>query len=271
MSENMNSFFEKLLEKFNSLDTNDVFEDTYQKLEIKLAWLRSMLMILICPIGVMILSILALLDVYTLQSKENQDWIAQAWGKWSLWCFGAKVKELGTENIPQGSCLFIFNHSSYFDVFAIHGMRKGVRFGAKIELFHVPLFGQAMEKIGVLPIARNNRQQAIEVYRKALPRVLDGQQFVLAPEGGRSESDAILSSFKTGPFIFAIDAQIPIVPIVVKGAFEIMGKEDLLPNADRLTRTITLQYLPPISTKDYTFESRAQLVEKAHSQMSKYF
>lgn len=271
MSENMNSEFTKMIEKIFNRLMGDESELIYQKIETKLSWFRSFVMLFVYPIGVAVLSLLAIIDVSTVQNKDNQDWIAQNWGRFSLWCFGAKVNEVGLENIPKGSCLYVFNHSSYFDVFAIHASRPGVRFGAKIELFHIPLFGQAMEKIGVLPIARHNRQQAIDVYRKALPRVQEGQQFVLAPEGGRSESDQFLRPFKSGPFIFAIDAQIPIVPIVVRGACEIMGKQDLLPNADKFSRTITLEYLSPISTQEFRFENRHDLVQKTYQQMLPFF
>ncbi len=68
-----------------------------------------------------------------------------------------------------------------------------------------------MELCGVLPIDRGNRNKVMKVYENAIARVNRGEAFALAPEGTR-QKQVELGRFKRGPFEFAINAQMDIVP-----------------------------------------------------------
>jgi 1-acyl-sn-glycerol-3-phosphate acyltransferase len=81
----------------------------------------------------------------------------------------------------------------------------------------------------------------------------------------------VLAPFKSGPFIFAINAHAPLVPVVVKGASDVMPKGSFIPNWGRWTSTITLQVLPAVDTSPYTTATRPALQEEVRKAMSPFF
>lgn len=232
--------------------------------------LRSLLMTLLYPLVLMISSITVMLVNLLFNNRHRDDYFVQLWGKISCAMFGVKVRLHGAENIPAGGCIFLFNHTSFFDVFAMQATIRGFRFGAKIELFKIPVFGTAMLRLGALPIARHRRDEVFKVYEAAQVRVQNGEKFALAPEGTR-QTEEKLGSFKAGPFVFAINAKAPLVPVVIRGASAILPKGHWVPNRDVWTREIDIYVLPAVSTETYKVEDRPILQEKIHKDMSVYF
>lgn len=236
-----------------------------------LALLRSMIMMVLFPLFTMIISSVALVESILINSRAIEDRIVIIWARVSLFLFGVKVVESGRENIPKDKgCLYLFNHTSFFDVFALQALDGGLRFGSKIELFSIPVFGYAMKKFGVLPIARKDRDKVIKVYEDARARAEAGERFALSPEGGRNFEEKLLP-FKAGPFLFAIRSGIPLVPVIIKGANDIMSKKDLVPAKKKFFSTITVQYLPAVEVKSYTPDTYKNLQAKIYQQMDQYF
>lgn len=200
-------------------------------------------------------------------NAKKTELYAGRWARAMLWFLNVKVQFVGEERIPKGSCLFLFNHSSFVDIFVIASKYSHIKFGAKIELFAIPVFGKALKAIGMLPIARGNREEVFRVYQQAQQRVVLGEQFALAPEGGRNSSES-LKSFKAGPFIFAINAKIPVVPVVIKGAYAVWNSKTLLPQYQNRQSEIRVEFLDPISTSTYSLENRNDLQSKVYSEMN---
>lgn len=232
--------------------------------------LRSLLMTLLYPLVLIMSSVTALTVNFLFNKREWDDSVVQAWGKISCWMFGVKVRLHGSENIPAGGCVYLFNHTSFFDIFAMQAALRGFRFGAKIELFKIPVFGFAMRRLGALPIARQRRDEVFKVYQAAQKRLQRGEKFALAPEGTRQEEEK-LGAFKSGPFVFAINARAPLVPVVIRGAAAILPKGHWVPNSDVWSREIHLDVLPAVSTEGYALKDRPQLQEKIRKDMEPYF
>jgi len=203
-------------------------------------------------------------------SMVVNDAIIGFWGRSSCRLFGVRVVVEGRENIPATGFLYVFSHASYFDIYAMAGWLGHIRFGAKIELFKIPFFGTAMTRLGMLPISRGRREEVLKIYEKSEVRIRQGERFALAPEGTRQDSDT-LGSFKSGPFVFAIRAKAPIVPVVIKGASEVLHKDAIVPNLGAWQRTIVIKILPPVATDNLTIEQRPQLQEKVRLLMADYF
>jgi 1-acyl-sn-glycerol-3-phosphate acyltransferase len=235
-----------------------------------LCLLRSLVAALIFTIFTFVWSALAIVAAFLPGSEKLENWVIGTWGKVALVLFGVDLKVEGLGNIPEGGCLFLFNHTSFFDVFAMLGGYNQFRFGAKIELFQIPIFGQAMRGLGILPIARANREEVFKVYAEAKERARLGEKFALSPEGRRNDRETLLP-FKAGPFVFAINSQIPIVPVVIRGAHSVMSRDQWLPNRDRWKRKITLIYLPLIHSHEYSLDKRQDLQMKVYAEMSPYF
>ncbi len=201
-------------------------------------------------------------------SRKIDNWIITNWGKQSCWLFGVRVHLSGLEKIPhKKGAIILFNHSSFMDVITLAGFISGVRFGAKIELFDIPIFGQAIKRFGTLPIARSNREEVFKVYEAAKPRFAKGEQFVLSPEGGRFFGEQ-LSKFKSGPFVFAITAGVPVVPIIIHNAFAAWPKNALLPNTKAWITDVNISILDPIDTATMSVDNRDGLMNQVYDLMN---
>lgn len=235
-----------------------------------LSYPRSLIGVILFPIHTILCSVSILAVNLLFNNRKLEDHIVEIWTRNACRMFGVKVDVKGLENIPKGGCLFVFNHTSFFDIFAMNGWLGSFRFGAKIELFKIPVFGAAMRRAGILPIARSRREEVFKVYQEAEQRIAAGERFALAPEGTRQKEE-ILGSFKSGPFIFAINAKAPIVPIIVKGAAAILPKNHFIPNWGVWQSTIHLEVLKPVDPTEFTIEQRPELQEKVRQMMLPYF
>lgn len=236
-----------------------------------LSYPRSFFMAAVYPLFLIVYSCTGIVLNLLIGSRHLDNRVIKSWARATCWMFGVNIIVKGEENLrAQSGCLLLFNHTSFFDIFALHSYVSNLRFGAKIELFSIPFFGAAMRRMGVLPIARSRIEEVIKVYQEAEERVSHGEKFALAPEGTRQEREA-LGSFKSGPFIFAINSKAPIVPVVIRGAREVMDNHSWIPNLGRWKRNIRIEFLPAISVSEYTVENRSELQKKVFDQMKVHF
>ncbi len=237
---------------------------------MKKIFLKIMSMIITVPFSLFIgLStaagsiIIATAALFVKQKKAEKVvlWVFSWWRQSLLRTARVKLKVLGRENVPSGGCLYVFNHLSHYDIpVLLEAIPEGVKFGAKAELFKIPIFSQAMAAYGTLKIDRGNRQEAIETLSKAKSRLASGESFILAAEGTRQATPGI-GEFKSGPIIFAIQAGVPIVPVVIYGTDKILPKGQLFLNFN-VRKDVTLEILPPVPTVGYTVDTRDELKNK---------
>jgi 1-acyl-sn-glycerol-3-phosphate acyltransferase len=169
---------------------------------------------------------------------------------------GVRLRVHGTEHLEGlGGGVFIANHVSWFDIFALASEVPWCSFIAKSELRRIPLFGFAAECAGIVFLDRDNRKQAFESYKVAAKEVQRGRAIVVCPEGTRGY-DYHLRPFKKGPFVLAIASQTPVVPTIVYGAREVMRKGSFRVNAG----TVDLYFLDPVPTLGYDYEHRGELM-----------
>lgn len=229
--------------------------------------LRSFLAAAVYPFCVGFWGSLMVIGVLVGGKSKFQDWVLENWANQSLWLFGVKVKAYGLDKLPKSGFLLLFNHTSLFDILVIQLLIPRIRFGSKIELFKIPIFGAAMRAAGVLPIARHKREEVFKVYQEAEERARAGQVFALAPEGTRQKTET-LAPFKAGPFIFALNSGIPIVPVILKGASKVLPKGSLLPNAQAWSSEIEAHFGDPIEVKGLKLEDRQSLQALLFEKMS---
>ncbi len=190
------------------------------------------------------------------------------WGQIACWLFGVEVVVHGKDRWKRESGgVVLFNHTSFFDIFAMVGFLPDMRFGAKIELFKIPIFGSAMKKVGILPIDRERRDKVFEIYQQAVERLTSGEKIALAPEGKRTSNPDQLAEFKSGPFIFALQSRVDLIPVVIKGAYRIYPKGQWLPNTDQFSSTIHLHVLEPVPTNIEVQEKRTELQNLIRTRM----
>jgi len=173
-----------------------------------------------------------------------------------------KVSVIGGENVladkPQ---IFMANHQSDYDIFVVLGyIPSQFRWIAKKELFKIPMFGKAMRNAGYIEIDRQHHEKALRSLDEAAEKIRDGKSVMSFPEGTRSR-DMTLKPFKQGAFHLAIQAGVPIIPISLVGTGLIMQKRSLQINPGNVIMVID----KPIETKDYTIETRHELIERVRS------
>ena len=221
-----------------------------------LSYIATFLYCGVCVIGALFLG----------GNQQFFTFMIRAWSRSVCWLNSIQVEIEGLENIPKSGAIYCFNHSSHFDIPTIYSELPFLRFGAKAELFSIPVFGSCLKAIGTLPIVRGNIEKVLRLYDESIARVQKGESFVLAPEGTRQPGPE-LGTFKGGPFIFAINAQAPIVPLVLEGVNEILPKAAFIPNWGKISQPVRIKILPQIDTKGFTLEDRPALQEKARRAM----
>ncbi|MGE4424854.1 MAG: HAD-IB family hydrolase [Solirubrobacteraceae bacterium] len=120
-------------------------------------------------------------------------------------------------------CVFVFNHQSGIDVpVMMHLLRTGFTGVAKKEVRSNPVFGPLLRLGDVAFIDRSDIKQAREAMAPAVRKVREERvSLAISPEGTRSVSPR-LGPFKKGAFHIAMQAEVPMVPIVLRNAGEVM-------------------------------------------------
>lgn len=184
--------------------------------------------------------------------------------RWVLRGAGVRLTVRGEEHIGHDEPrVYVSNHVSWFDVFALASVIPRYRFVAKKELQKVPIFGRAAGHVAAIYIDRQNRSAAFDAYEAAAQRVRDGLSVAVYPEGTRGTSYS-LRSFKKGPFVLAIAAQVPIVPVIVFGTREVQRKGAW----DIHGGKVELTFLEPVSTTGLTYSDRDAVMRTVWSRMA---
>ncbi len=192
------------------------------------------------------------------------DWVPRAWARIALRVAGVRLVIHGEERIREFTPrVFVSNHVSWFDIFALLAILPRYRFVAKSELFRLPLFGPAARRAGTIPIERENRKAAFQAYEEAARGIRDGASVVVCPEGTRGDSYA-LRPFKKGPFVLAIAAAAPVVPLVIHGTREVQPRGSLRIGS----ATVHVHLLDEISTTGLTYEDRDDLADECWRRMA---
>lgn len=187
------------------------------------------------------------------------DQAARRWARAQLKAACVPVTVVGAENLPRGEpVVYVSNHQSWFDILALAATLPGtVRFVSKKELAKVPFLGPAMRQAGHIFIDRKNLQQALGAYEEVSGVIRGGMSAILFAEGTRSRTGE-LQPFKKGPFVLAIAAQVPVLPVYCAGTFGIMPKGSIWVRP----RPVTLCIGEPIPTKGLGYEDRGELLVK---------
>jgi 1-acyl-sn-glycerol-3-phosphate acyltransferase len=191
-------------------------------------------------------------------------WCMRTWAQAICAAGGAHLFVHNPERMMSDrGVVYACNHVSWFDVFAIASVLTHYTFIAKSELRRIPLFGWGAESAGVVFLARENRKSAFESYHGAAEEVVRGRSIVVCPEGTRGREYA-LRPFKKGPFVLAIAARAPVVPVVVYGAREVMPKGSFRVRSN----TVHIHFLEAVETAGFDYERRHDVMRAVWDRMA---
>src|SRR5687768_13079049 len=172
------------------------------------------------------------------------------WAALALRVAGVRIRLHNVERMQTGEPrIYVSNHVSWFDVWALAAVLPRYKFVGKAELFRIPIFGRAARAAGMIAIERENRKSAFESYRVAAERIRAGASVVVFPEGTRGRTYG-LRQFKKGPFVLAVAAGVPIVPTIVHGTLRVMNRDSFWVRAG----TVDITFLEPIDASGLTYE-----------------
>ncbi len=174
------------------------------------------------------------------------------WGEYGSALAGLDVQITGEHFLWQRRpAVFLFNHQSAIDVLIIAKLlRRDFTAIAKQEIAKNPLVGPVFRVADTVFVDRKNQQRAIEALRPVVTTLQDGLSVAIAPEGTRSAGDK-LGPFKKGPFHIAMQAGVPVVPIVIHNA------ADVLPKGGFFVRPsiVNVDVLEPYDTSGWTADT----------------
>ena len=138
--------------------------------------------------------------------------------------FIKKIK--GLENIPKRNFILVSNHQSYLDIIinSYLCVPRRFHFIGQIEGFKIPLkwlIASLYFFSGVIPLNRKNEHSREKVVKEATSVLKKGDILIIYPEGRRSTSGEIQEG-KLGTARIFLKTGVPILPVGIKGTFEVL-------------------------------------------------
>ncbi|WP_133130412.1 lysophospholipid acyltransferase family protein [Legionella yabuuchiae] len=201
----------------------------------------------------------------------NRSWVDKTMQNWVdriLKLVRVKVKVINPHDVkPKENepTIIMCNHTSLYDIpISLKAFPDvSIRMLAKKEMSKVPIMAGGMKAAEFPFVDRKNRAQAIKDLEYARKLMDSGIVMWIAPEGTRSR-DGKLSKFKKGAFITAIQAQATIIPIGIRGAFQILPAKTYQFN---INQTAEVHIGEPIDASKYTLDNKEELIERTHKVM----
>jgi 1-acyl-sn-glycerol-3-phosphate acyltransferase len=223
--------------------------------------MRFLLFPFFAPLMILVTLIISpLVTVFALLGRQAVAYrLVQAWC-WVLARLGrVDYTNSGLENLPaNGSYVIVSNHCSHYDgPTLILALPHDFYFVIKRELTRVPLWGQAIVKLGYIAIDRGRSDKARAQMADAAEIVRAGRRVLVFAEGTRSRRETMLP-FKKGAFHLAIDAGIPILPVAINNSRNILPKGALFPKPG----TIECVVGAPIFTSGLSKEDVPALLDR---------
>jgi len=211
--------------------------------------------------------------------------VAKLWARTILYLLNITVVADGLSNIDRkSSYLIVSNHQSYFDIFILLSyLNVDFKFVAKSSLFKIPFLGWSMKRLGYISVDRKNLKKTLSLFNqinlsnKASENISDSKRknkknaavsILIFPEGTRSD-DGKLKDFKTAGLKRFIEIlNLPILPVVISGTFDILKKNSLKIHGGK---TVRLKILKPVLTETNNAKSTSDLIQHIAENINKEF
>ncbi len=211
--------------------------------------------------------------------------VARLWARTILYLLNIKVIADGLSNIDSKcSYLIVSNHQSYVDIFILLSLLNvDFKFVAKSSLFKIPFLGWSMKRLGYISVDRKNLKKTLSVFNQInisnkAPENISGSEkknkknaalsILIFPEGTRSD-DGKLKDFKTAGLKRFIEIlNLPILPVVIMGTFDILKKNSLRIYGGK---TVRFKVLKPVLIEADNAKSTSDLIQNVAENINKEF
>jgi putative phosphoserine phosphatase/1-acylglycerol-3-phosphate O-acyltransferase len=165
---------------------------------------------------------------------------------------GVQLNVTGADDVEAAKpAVFIFNHQSILDGFIIMKLiRTDLTGVAKKEVASQPGFGQFARLAGIAFVDRADTKQAVAALQPVVEKLRAGYSLAISPEGTRSPTPT-MGRFKKGAFHMAMQGGVPIVPVVIRNAGELLWRGSKVMRSG----VVDVHVHEPISVADWTRET----------------
>jgi 1-acyl-sn-glycerol-3-phosphate acyltransferase len=206
--------------------------------------------------GAVTLSLLLVLPGLQLRRTVG-GYCARGW----LVAAGVRINYTGGHLLPDAPAVIVANHSSYIDGVLLKAvLPTRFAFVIKKELVRVPLAGLLLRRLGAEFVDRFNRHSGAMDARRLMRAASGGGSLVFFPEGTFTGRPG-LSRFHGGAFTIAARARMPVVPLAIRGARQILRGDSIWPRPGR----VEIEVLAPVSAPDLPEASAIANFQRDHS------
>lgn len=173
-------------------------------------------------------------------------------------------RAFGIENLIEGPAIIAPNHISFLDPPLVGvSCPEPVAFLAKDTLFKKPLLGSMIRNLNAYPVS--GKIKDVSSIKVILGILKEQKKVIIFPEGIRTH-DGKLSSIKPGICMLAIRANVPIIPVHIKGTFEIWPRHRSFPKLWGKTQCV---FGDPIFPSSYSGLEKKEAQEKMALEIKK--
>jgi 1-acyl-sn-glycerol-3-phosphate acyltransferase len=166
---------------------------------------------------------------------------------------GAPLAVEGLENLPppEQPCIIVANHASYIDAFVVlAALPKPFSFLAKAELGSNPAMRLFLKRIDTELIERFDIEQGVSDARRAVQAARKGRSLMVFAEGSFSRIPGLMP-FYLGGFVTAVDANLPVVPVAIRGTRSILRPDSWFPRRGKIGVFVGQPIEPEINAPDH--------------------
>lgn len=200
---------------------------------------QFVIMLPVLVVATIVTSLVTIAGVSIGAGKWAGYWPQHLWARFFCIMTLVRVTVKGREHVEKGrGYVFVANHQGAYDIFSIAGyLNHNFRWMMKASLRRIPLVGLACEKAHQIYVDSSSGARLRRTMERAEGLLREGMSLVVFPEGARTFTGK-MGRFKKGAFSLATEFSLPVVPITISGAFEVMPRTARLPKWGHITLTI---------------------------------
>ncbi|MFO0692161.1 MAG: lysophospholipid acyltransferase family protein [Polyangiales bacterium] len=190
--------------------------------------------------------------------REVCDRRLEDWAETAVRLARIDLTRSGLEHIREGQTYIVMsNHQSTYDIFVMmHVFPRTLRMVSKIEMFRIPILGQAMYAAEFVALDRADHSKARAGLDFAKDKLQSGVNVWIAPEGTRSPTGELLP-FKKGGFMMSLQTGVPVLPATIVGTRDVLRSKGVRVHTGQ---KVSVQFHAPVHPNDFGHDGREEFM-----------
>jgi 1-acyl-sn-glycerol-3-phosphate acyltransferase len=200
------------------------------------------------------------------KTGRTQHRIARVWARICVRLSRSPLTIVGAENLHKHPvAVYAANHTSYMDTPVVFSaLPFQFRILAKKELWRLPFIGWYLNRSGQIPIDTENPRAALSSLNAGVKALRSGMPLFVFPEGSRTPNGD-LQAFLSGAAFLAIRAQVPVIPVALRGVYDLLPIHTHHFYPGNLVMTVGA----PIETTGMTIRQADELTSRIRSEIAR--